>query len=319
MEILHQIGDFFLFLHKKSGIMNQEAKSTFKISWPVKVLLLVAMMLLALFTVALIVALVFGFNNTGLATQTVTMVLQNVVVFIVPVILLATRVKQVEGKPVAATMWLRRGPSLRSLALVVIVYLMALPAMNYIVDWNESIKLPATLHVLEEQLRAMEDQAQLVTQAMLNTNSWLMMLVMVLVVGVLTGMGEETFFRAGLLGSMSDGKVNRHVAVWTVALIFSAFHMQFFGFVPRMLLGAWFGYLMLWSGEVWTPMIAHALNNSAVVVATFLANNHCINNNYLETLGVPQQGETPWLAIASAVATAIVIGIFMRNNKNNKS
>ena len=140
-----------------------------------------------------------------------------------------------------------------------------------------------------------------------------MMLMTVLLVGVLTGMGEEAFFRAGMLGSMRHGGVNRHVAVWTAAIVFSAIHLQFYGFVPRMLLGAWFGYVMLWSGEVWTPIIAHALNNSAVVVCTFLANNKYISGNFLETLGVPQQGEKPFLAIASAIATAVVIWAFMRN------
>ena len=184
--------------------------------------------------------------------------------------------------------------------------------MNYIVDWNQNLHLPHALNGLEKTMRAMEDGAQAVTEQLLNTESWAMMLMTVLLVGVLTGMGEEAFFRAGMLGSMRHGGVNRHVAVWTAAIVFSAIHLQFYGFVPRMLLGAWFGYVMLWSGEVWTPIIAHALNNSAVVVCTFLAHNKYISGNFLETLGVPQQGEKPFLAIASAIATALVIWAFMR-------
>ena len=292
--------------------------NNFKISWPTKVLILVGMMLVALFVVALSAALVFGINNTGKVAQVITMVLQNIIVFIVPVVVLASLCFKWEKSPVASTMWMRHSPSMRSIALVVLTYVASLPLMNYLVDWNEHIKLPASLHDIEHQLRALEDSAQLVTQGLLNTTSWVEMLFMVLVVGVLTGLGEEIFFRAGLLGSMHSGRVNRHVAVWTVALIFSAFHMQFYGFVPRLLLGAWFGYLMLWSGDVWTPVIAHALNNSMVVIATFLGNNHYIDENVINHLGVPQVGATPWLAIASAVATALIIAIFMLKKSTQK-
>lgn len=292
--------------------------NNFKISWPTKVLILVGMMLVALFVVALSAALVFGINNTGKVAQVITMVLQNIIVFIVPVVVLASLCFKWEKNPVASTMWMRHSPSMLSIALVVLTYVASLPLMNYLVDWNEHIKLPASLHDIEQQLRALEDSAQLVTQGLLNTTSWVEMLFMVLVVGVLTGLGEEIFFRAGLLGSMHSGRVNRHVAVWTVALIFSAFHMQFYGFVPRLLLGAWFGYLMLWSGDVWAPVIAHALNNSMVVIATFLGNNHYIDENVINHLGVPQAGATPWLAIASAVATALIIAIFMLKKSTQK-
>lgn len=283
-----------------------------KISWPVKVLMLVGVMLLALFAIALIVGVIFGFTNTGKVAQLATMVLQNIVVFILPVILLAIISKRNENTPVAGTMWMTKAPSARSIALVLIVFIVAMPFMNYLVDWNENIRLPSAMRALEEQLRTLEDSAQLITQGIMNTSSWGMLLLLVIIVGVITGMGEEIFFRAGLLGSMHDGRVNRHVAVWTVALIFSAFHMQFYGFVPRMLLGAWFGYLMLWSGEVWTPIIGHALNNSIVVIMTFLSNNHYIERNFLDDLGVAKAGEPPWLAVVSAIATALVIYIFMR-------
>lgn len=289
--------------------------SDFKISWPSKVLILVGLMLMALFVVALSVALVLGINNTSKVAQSITIVLQNILVFIVPVVVVAKLCLKWEKRPVASTMWMQHGPSVSSISLVVLAYVAALPMMNYLVDWNEHIRLPASLHGIEQQLRAMEDSAQLVTQGMLNTSSWIVMLLMVLVVGVLTGLGEEIFFRAGLLGSMHYGKVRCHVAVWTVALIFSAFHLQFYGFVPRLLLGAWFGYLMLWSGEVWTPIIAHALNNSAVVIFTFLDNNHYVEGNIIESLGVPQAGERPWLAVASALVTALVIWLFMKKKK----
>jgi membrane protease YdiL (CAAX protease family) len=231
------------------------------------------------------------------------------------VLLLALFLKKTEGSPVAKTMWMSKAPTFKSLLLIVLVWIVALPAMNYIVEWNNNLHLPASLKDIEQYLREMEDSAQAVTSSLLSTKSWGMMIMMVVVVALLTALGEETFFRAGLLGSMHTGKVNRHVAVWTVAILFSAFHMQFYGFVPRMLLGAWFGYVMLWCGEVWTPMIGHALNNGMVVIMTFLADQHIIGENYLDKLG----NDNHWLALGSAVLTAIVIIVFMRKRNTNET
>ena len=65
--------------------------------------------------------------------------------------------------------------------------------------------------------------------------------------------------------------VNAHVAIWVTAIIFSAVHMQFFGFVPRMILGALFGYLAYWSGSLWLPIIAHAFNNMCAAAGMWVS------------------------------------------------
>lgn len=286
-----------------------------QMSWFVKFLLLAAFLMMMLIVVSLIILMAYGGRYTAINAQLATIALQNVLIFMAPVFILALISRHTEQRPVAQTLWMTKGPSLKSIALVVLVYIVALPAMNWLVEWNQGLHLPQSLRSIESVLRDMEDTAQGVTSDMLMTKTWSGMLLRFLLIGVLTGVGEELFFRAGMLGSMHFSRVQRHVAVWTVAIIFSAIHMQFFGFVPRMLLGAWFGYVMLWCGEVWTPIIAHSLNNGLVVLFTFLADNHCIDGNVIETLGVPEQGEQPLLAMGSAFATVIIIWLFMRKKK----
>ena len=280
-------------------------------SWFIKVLLLSSIAVMALFAIAMVITITFGKSATTEKAQLTIVILQNVLIFIVPVLLLAMVNHSIEKWPISKTLWMTKGPSFKSILLVFLVYIFALPAMNYIVDWNQGLHLPQALGGLEKIMRNMEDVAQEITTKMITTQSWGVMILLVLLVGVLTGMGEEIFFRSGLLGTMRHGGVNQHVAIWTAAFIFSAIHMQFFGFVPRLLLGAWFGYVMLWSGEVWSPIIAHALNNSMVVIFTFLEKNHYITGNFIDTLGIPASGERPWLAVASALATAAVIWIIM--------
>lgn len=301
-----------LFLQAKSALIMENVKQKscfFKIS------MIAAFATMMLIVESILIFLIFGRDFTGLNAQIAMIAMQNVLIFIVPVFLLAQVVKKTEERAVAETMWIKKSPSFKSIALVVLVYIVALPAMNWLVDWNNSLHLPQSLQEIESALREMEDSAQGVTTDLLTTKTWGGMVMRLLLVGVLTGMGEEIFFRSGLLGTMHYSLVGRHVSVWTVAFIFSAIHMQFFGFVPRMLMGAWFGYVMLWSGEVWTPIIAHTLNNGMVVLFTFLANNHYISENSLDTLGVPATGSMPWLAIGSVVATAVVILLFMRKKK----
>lgn len=299
------------------NIVTMENKR--EMSWFVKMLLLASFAMMMLIIVSIAIIIIFGARYTGINVQLSAIALQNILIFMAPVFILALICQSSEKRPIAQTMWMTKAPSFKSIVMVILVYIVALPAMNWVVDWNEGLHLPHELRAVESFLRDMEDTAQGMTSDLLLTKTWGGMLVRVLLVGLLTGLGEEIFFRAGLLGSMHFGRVKRHLAVWTVAVIFSGIHMQFFGFVPRLLLGAWFGYVMLWGGEVWTPIIAHSINNSLVVVFTFLANNHYIENNIIETLGIPEKGQQPLLAIASMIATALVIWLFMRKKKTTES
>lgn len=283
-------------------------------SWFMKLLLLFSVMIVAYFVVALmLVVTAQDLKSTkGIVFGTI---LQNLLMFILPVLVLAMMNLKVERRPAQQTLWMGHAPSMKSILLVVLVWILALPAMNYIVEWNQNIELPLFLQGAEETLREMEDSAAETTSQLLSAQSWPVMLLMLLVVGLLPALGEEIFFRSGLLGTMRLGGVNKHVAIWVSAIIFSAIHFQFFGFVPRMLLGAWFGYLMVWSGEVWTPIIAHALNNGSIVLLTFLANQHQVNNNYVETTGAGDH----WLALGSVLSTALVMFLLMRKSPSSKT
>ena len=63
---------------------------------------------------------------------------------------------------------------------------------------------------------------------------------------------------------------NSHLGIWITAILFSALHLQFFGFLPRMLLGALFGYLFQWTGNLWLPIVAHFINNAVGVIIFFV-------------------------------------------------
>lgn len=196
-------------------------------------------------------------------------------------------------------------PTLRMIGIAILIYIVGMPALNQIVYWNQEMQLPEYLSSFDQWCRDLEKLAEEQTNGLLKSTDLLPTAINILVIGILTGIGEEFFFRGALQRGLIWCRVNPHTAIWTTAIIFSAVHFQFFGFIPRMLLGAFFGYLYWWSSNIWVNSLAHALNNSLVIISTW-----CINKGYLtedfDMIGVSDAG-FPLSSFISVVATGIII------------
>lgn len=229
---------------------------------------------------------------------------QNIFAFILPPLLIWKM--QFKTSPLKA-MGGEYAPTWRWFLIMLLIYFAAMPALNQIVFWNQEMHLPESMSGFEDWCRRMEKLAEDQTSGLLDSTDISTTVMNIFVIGVLTGIGEEFFFRGGLQRILTYCKVNHHVAIWTTAIVFSALHFQFFGFVPRVLLGALFGYLYWWSGNIWINSSAHALNNSLVIIS-----NWCINKGYVsedfDMLGV-NDGGMPTAAIFSTVITSAIIYI----------
>lgn len=215
-------------------------------------------------------------------------------------------------------MGLDRMPSLKALAVVVVFYLVSLPAMNWLVDFNGSMVLPSWMSGVEEAMRQAEDMAADATKQILDINTIPQLLFCLFVVGLMAGLSEEMLFRGAMQRTMQDSRLGAHTAIWVTAIVFSAFHMQFFGFLPRMLLGAWLGYLFVWTRSLWVPIIAHTLNNSTVVVMSYLAGKGVVPEGFGDNLGLPADGAFPWMATASLVLSIAIPLWAARSFRNEK-
>ena len=234
--------------------------------------------------------------NWGLLSM---LTVQDVLAFIVPAI---AAMAIFYRKPLHA-MCLDRAPGWKAIAIVVAFYILSLPAMNWIVSFNESMSLPASMSGIEQLMRSLEDEAAETTKTLLDIHSIWELVPCVLVVGLMAGLSEEILFRGAMLRTMQDSRLGPHAVVWIVAIVFSAIHMQFYGFIPRMLLGVWLGYLLVWTRSLWVPIIAHTLNNSTVVVMSYLANKGVVAEDFGDHLGLPADGAIPLLAGASLVVS----------------
>ena len=152
-------------------------------------------------------------------------------------------------------------------AFVVIIFM----AVNSVfVEWNSNFHFPEFAKGFENWAREREDAAGELTTFLTRFDSPVELIIALVVIAVLPAIGEEIVFRGLIQNEIFKGTKNIHASIWIAAILFSAIHIQFFGFIPRLLLGALFGYLYYWSGNLTLAIIAHFVNNAVSVLAMYL-------------------------------------------------
>jgi membrane protease YdiL (CAAX protease family) len=149
--------------------------------------------------------------------------------------------------------------------LASVIMLFAIPLINYTGLINSKLDLPERFSELEQTIRSMEDDAEQMTLKLLNVNTFSGYLINILVIAILPAIGEEFLFRGVIQNLFKEWTKNIHIAIILSAFLFSFIHFQFYGFLPRFLLGLLFGYLLVWSGSIWLPVTAHFINNAFAV------------------------------------------------------
>lgn len=191
---------------------------------------------------------------------------QSIGLFIIPSIILAI----LFGGSVKKFLKLESLPYFFPILIAILIILVSNPLINFVGEINANMKLPAGLSSLDQWMRNSEDAADELTKIFLKTDSVWGLLFNIFMIAVIPAIGEEFLFRGVIQRIFIDLTKNKHLGIWISAILFSALHFQFFGFIPRALLGAMFGYLFIWSGNLWLPVLAHFANNALAVVAYYL-------------------------------------------------
>ena len=173
------------------------------------------------------------------------------------------------------------------LLLVALLGLVFPLAISPLSEWNANVKFPEFMGGFERWARQQEDLLGQMTKVLTSFDTVGGLLVALFVIAVLPAIGEELAFRGMIQNELWRGSNNVHLAIWASAFVFSAIHMQFFGFVPRVLLGALFGYLYYWSGNLIVPIVAHFVNNAFGVVMIYLYNIKVITTDFEEVESAP--------------------------------
>ena len=194
---------------------------------------------------------------------------------------------------------------------VVLLVFTVMPLINWSGEINGKLSLPEFMYRIENWMKSSEENLKKLTDAFLQMDGIGDLVVNIVIVALLAAVGEELLFRGAMQNIFVEWTKNSHVAVWITAILFSAFHMQFYGFLPRMLLGVVLGYLYIWSGSLWLPILFHFLNNGMAVVVAYLVGKGMISQE-AETIG---SGESPIYFVLTSAVISIGLLFFISKRK----
>ena len=265
-----------------------------------KIFIIAALLVVGLIlTAVLSVGIVFisnACNISELNMLRISQITSQLLVFVFPPLLYACLVNE---KPIASlqfnktkTYWLLLG-----LAMMYVI----LPLNTAFAEWNADLKLPESMKALEEMMKSLQEAAQETTEKMLNVNNIGGLIINLIMVAGLAAIGEELLFRSLLQTSLVKICKNAHVGIFIASAVFSFIHFEFYGFLPRLVLGLLLGYMFYFSKSIWVPMLMHFANNGTIVVLYFL-NNKGITNIDLDTFG---ETSTPILIASIIVMIAL--------------
>lgn len=194
-----------------------------------------------------------------------------------------------------------------------LVLAVSLPFINWLVTINSEMHLPDFLSGVEKWMRDSEDKAEKLTDAFLSTSHWGGYLVNLIMIAGLAAVGEELIFRGILVKLFREWTRNEHLAVIIPAFLFSALHLQFYGFFGRFLLGIILGYLFIWSGSLWVPVFVHFLNNAMAVTLSFFYQKGFVSTD-IDSFGTSQNA---LIIIGSLVLMLFTMAIIYLHEKGH--
>ncbi len=285
--------------HKSSIWSNTSAKDEFPMNLrPTQTicLLLCIFIICYILTTLAVFAVTRATAGNQVAGLRISAILQDVLLFVVPAVATA----MISTRYPAQLLCLMQAPRVKLIVIIIAVLVVSIPAQDAVIYWNYHWSwLPPAV---EQFARNLEEAAESTLSTFMADDSAISLIINIIIIGVAAGFSEELLFRGTILRLLMRSRLNTHVCIWLVAIIFSAMHFQFFGFVPRMLLGAYFGYLLVWTRSVWMPAIAHVLNNTVYVVAAWVQ---------MRSSGMEAAGTEPtlWSFTATAASAVLTIGL----------
>lgn len=214
-------------------------------------------------------------GNIAMPVLKTMQVVSSVFIFALPVFIYA----YLNQEKTFASNGLNALPKIDLLALVVPITLLSLPFIAAMLAYNQGIKLPSYFSHLEQYLKDSESSNESLIKKLLVMNNGFDLAVNVFVIAIVPALVEELFFRGCLQRILTSLYNNVHVGIIITAIIFSFIHFQFYGFLPRMILGILFGYLFVWTNNLWYSIFAHFINNGLQVLMVYLYQQKLTNMN----------------------------------------
>lgn len=282
-----------------------------KVSTAERIFLLAALLIIGLI-VSVIVAVAITFLNGHVSELNILRISQissQLFTFVLPPLLYACLVKE---KPMKSLSFCKT-PLPYFIIGFVMMYAIT-PLNNIFGVWNAGLELPESMAALEEMMKNMQESATQLTEKMLNVSNISGLIINLFMIAGLAAFGEELLFRSLLQPFLIKICKNAHLGIFLASAIFSFIHFEFYGFLPRLVLGLLLGYMFFYSRSIWVPMLMHFANNATAVVIYYL------NNKGITNIDVEGPTETNIVyVLLSIVAMTVLFWLAIRiNKKQNK-
>jgi membrane protease YdiL (CAAX protease family) len=197
--------------------------------------------------------------------------------------------------------------------MVTILALCAFPVTALAGQFNAGMMLPDWLTGVEQWMREKEDHADNLLKLIMSPVTFSGMLMNIIIIAAIPAISEELIFRGVFQRIFQNLFRSGHFAVWFVSFMFSAIHLQFYGFLPRLILGVIFGYLFLWSRNLWLPVIAHFINNAIPTAGAYLRGWDTLNQS-----SVPVSWkQIVWVIISLGIVIIVLLWFRKKSDQRN--
>ncbi|MGH1335435.1 MAG: lysostaphin resistance A-like protein [Aureispira sp.] len=188
-------------------------------------------------------------------------------------------------------MYLDQAPTWKNLLASFAAILVLFPFVSWIYYWNMEL-LPTDWIALDKLELQM---------AFLNMRNSYELFLNIFLLGVVAAVGEELVFR-GIIQRIVERLVgNVHGGAFITAALFSFIHFQWEGFVARFILGLLFCYLLIYTRNLWVPILMHFFFNSIQVIIP-----------YFSPESIKQVGETTEVPIVIAIISILLFSIIWK-------
>ncbi len=241
----------------------------------------------------------------------VLQIISSIVIFILPVfvfVLMATRKR-------LAFLQVNKIGKFSILFIGGLLMIFGSPLINYLSEINSHMQFPQWMHGVEQWMKDSQTKDDVLTAAFINHQTFYDLIVNLIMIALVAAISEELFFRGVMQKILIKMTKNTHAGIWITGIVFSAIHVQFYGFLPRMLMGVYLGYLLVWSGSLWVTIFAHFINNGAAVVFAYLEERKKIPAS-IDSIG--SNGSEIWYVIGStAIVILLLFALYKLSAKKN--
>lgn len=208
--------------------------------------------------------------------------------------------------------WAVRKPHYLLVNVTLLLSIVILPVVALLSQWNQAIELPQGMGGIQQWMDNLDERTEALTNVLTSRHTYANLMLNLLVLALVPAVCEEFMFQGTVQAFLNKWTHKPHLAVWITAVIFSTIHFQFSGFIPRLLLGAYLGYLFYWSRSLWLPILAHFLHNALSLLVDFSFQGRGISLDDMKFTDV--HGAIP-LVISCSVVTFVSLIFMWRTQK----